>query len=78
MSRLAVPPAFRGRCVARFLIHEVEARARREGRSRVRLSVRLALKDHHDGYARLGCLFVAYGTHEGFASPTFLVLEKPL
>ncbi|MCP3101835.1 GNAT family N-acetyltransferase [Myxococcus sp. K15C18031901] len=78
LDRLSVLPAFRGRGAARALIHAVEARALREGRSRVRLSVRLALKDHHDLYARLGYFFVTWGTHEGFASPTFLVLEKGL
>ncbi|CAM3762692.1 hypothetical protein [Corallococcus soli] len=44
----------------------------------MRLSVRLALTSHHAWYGRQGYAFHAHGTHAGYTSPTFLVLEKVL
>lgn len=78
LDRLAVRPAFRGRGVARALVDAVESRAQALGHTRVRLSVRLALKDHHVYYARLGYQHHGYGTHPGYAAPTFVILEKTL
>lgn len=78
LDRLAVLPPFRGRGVARLLIEAVETRARQLGHTRVRLSVRLALEDHHVYYGRLGYQHHGYGTHEGYATPTFVILEKTL
>lgn len=78
LDRLAVLPAFRGRGVARALVEAVENRARQLGHTRVRLSVRLALKDHHVYYRRLGYQHHDYGTHSGYAAPTFVILEKVL
>ncbi|MFP2931317.1 GNAT family N-acetyltransferase [Pyxidicoccus sp. 3LG] len=78
LDRLAVLPPFRGRGVARALVDAVEARARALGALPVRLNVRLALEDHQAWYARLGYAFRSHGTHEGYASPTYVVLQKTL
>lgn len=78
LDRLAVLPPFRGQGVARSLMEAVEARARALGPTPVRLNVRLALKDHQDWYGRQGYAFHGYGTHAGYASPTFVVLQKTL
>jgi hypothetical protein len=42
----------------------------------VRLNVRLSLKALQDWYARQGYTFLSYGTHAGYAAPTFVVLQK--
>ncbi|MCP3141077.1 GNAT family N-acetyltransferase [Pyxidicoccus xibeiensis] len=76
LDRLAVLPPFRGQGVARALMEAVEARARALGPLPVRLNVRLALQEHQDWYARQGYTFRSHGTHEGYTSPTFVVLEK--
>ena len=48
------------------------------GLKRVTLSVRIALVENQVYYRKLGYDFVAYGTHEGYAEPTFMVLAKVL
>ncbi|HEX6289762.1 MAG TPA: GNAT family N-acetyltransferase [Herpetosiphonaceae bacterium] len=77
-SRLAVLSAYRGRGFARRLIVAVEDRSRVVGLSRVRLSVRLALPELRAAYERLGYTFLRYGTHEGYAEPTYVTLQKAL
>ena len=72
LDRLAVLPAHRGAGVARALMEAVEARAT----GPVRLSVRCALTEQQAYYARRGYTFHAYGTHAGYAQPTFRVLQK--
>lgn len=76
LDRLAVLPAFRGQGVARALMEAVETRARALGPTPVRLNVRLSLKGLHDWYGRQGYAFLSYGTHAGYAAPTFVVLQK--
>ena len=76
LDRLAVLPPFRGRGLARALVDAVEARAFALGAPAVRLNVRLALQDHQAYYARLGYAFLRHGTHEGYTSPTYVVMEK--
>jgi ribosomal protein S18 acetylase RimI-like enzyme len=72
LDRLAVLPEYRGAGVARRLMDEVEARAR----GPVRLSVRCSLAEQQAYYRRRGYVFLEYGTHAGYAEPTFLVLQK--
>jgi predicted N-acetyltransferase YhbS len=70
LDRLAVLPSHRGAGIARQLMDAAEARGP------VRLSVRCALAAQQAYYARRGYVFHAHGTHEGYAQPTFLVLQK--
>lgn len=72
LDRLAVLPAHRGAGVARELMDAVEAKAQ----GPVRLSVRWSLAAQQAYYARRGYVFHAYGTHSGYAQPTFVVLQK--
>ncbi len=78
LDRLAVLPPFRGQGVARALMEAVEARARALGPTPVRLNVRLTLRALQDWYARQGYTFHSYGTHAGYAAPTYVVLQKTL
>ena len=78
LDRLSVLPLHRHRGIGRLLIAAVEDVARTSGLARVRLSVRPVLDGNRGMYARLGYSFHAHGTHEGYASPTYLILEKTL
>lgn len=78
LGRLAVLPAFRRRGIGKTLIEYVEAHARAEGFSRVRLGVRLALPHLRARYERIGYQFVEAHTHAGYTEPTYVILEKTL
>lgn len=78
LARLAVLPAYRGRGIARSLLAAVEERAREAGLPSVQLSVRLQLAELRVAYERLGYRFLRYGTHAGYAAPTYVTLYKPL
>jgi predicted N-acetyltransferase YhbS len=77
LHRLAVLPAWRGRGIGRWLMAEVESRARPLGFDRVRLGVRLGLPEIRAWYERLGytCV-VSWERHAGYDAPTWMVLEK--
>jgi GNAT superfamily N-acetyltransferase len=77
-SRLAVPPAYRGRGIGQALIAYVEEQARRGNLGRVRLGVRLALPSLRAYYERLGYRPAEYRAHDGYAEPTYVILEKPV
>ena len=78
LSRLAVPPSYRGRGIGIALIQAAEERGKAMGLRAATLSVRLALLGQQAYYEKLGYRFVGYGTHEGFAKPTFIKMEKGL
>jgi ribosomal protein S18 acetylase RimI-like enzyme len=78
LGRLAVLPEYRGRGVGAALVAEVERRAREMGIARVRLGVRVALPHLRARYERLGYQVYEERTHEGFAEPTYLMMEKLL
>lgn len=78
LDRLAVLPDYRRCGIARSLIQSVEQHALRQGIAEVRLSVRLVLERQRALYEQLGYAFVSYGTHAGFAQPTFVTLGKRL
>jgi GNAT superfamily N-acetyltransferase len=77
-GRLSVHPDWRGQGVARRLIAAVEAEAARRGLPRVHLNARLTLLDNRRLFASCGYQDVALGTHDGYAAPTFVVMEKRL
>ena len=76
LGRLAVMPAHRGRGLGASLVAAVEDGARRGGRRRVRLGVRLALPQNQEFFKRLGYHEVGLESHPGFDEPTFAWLEK--
>jgi len=77
-GRLAVLPRYRGRGIAAALIEQVEARARESGLPRVRLGVRVALPRQRARYERLGYRVIEQRRHEGYAEPTYVIMEKLL
>lgn len=78
LGRLGVAPSIRGRGIGSALMDAVEARARAQSLTRVRLGVRVALADMRAVYERRGYAFVEAHTHEGFTEPTHVILEKAL
>lgn len=77
-SRLSVLPQFRNRGVARALIDHVESHARSNGAAGVRLGVRLQLEHLIVRYERLGYRITKVLTHDGYAEPTYVLMEKSL
>ena len=77
LAQLAVLPAYRGHGIARSLLAAVEERTRDAGLPSVQLSVRLQLAELRAAYERLGYRFLRYGTHAGYAAPTYVTLYKP-
>jgi len=77
-GRLAVPPAARGRGLARLLVAAVEADARRRGLAGVRLGVRIALAENQQLFAGLGYVEISRSAHPGFDHPTYITMRKAL
>ena len=78
LSRLAVLPRHRRRGVGRALVEYFEGRALALNAPCVRLGVRVALAQNRAYYERMGYRFVQAGAHEGYAEPTYLILEKTI
>jgi len=76
LSRLAVPPAYRRRGIGQALIAYVEDRAEGLSIGQVRLGVRIALRRLRAYYERLRYRPVEYCAHDGYAEPTYVILEK--
>jgi ribosomal protein S18 acetylase RimI-like enzyme len=77
-GRLAVLPAYRSRGIAGALIDYVEGRARELSLPRVRLGVRVALPRLRAQYERRGYRLIEERRHEGYAEPTYIIMEKVL
>jgi ribosomal protein S18 acetylase RimI-like enzyme len=77
-GRLAVRPDCRRRGIARALIAAAEAEAVRRGLRRVHLSTRLVLSDNRQLFASCGYAEGTLGTHDGYAAPTSIEMEKAL
>ena len=75
-GRLSVLPACRQHGVGLALVTYVEQQAKVLGARRVRLGVRIALQRLHVYYERLGYHVLGYETHEGYTTPTSVVMEK--
>ena len=75
-GRLAVLPAYRSRGIAGALIDYVEERARELSLPRVRLGVRVALPRLRAHYERRGYRLIEERRHEGYAEPTYVIMEK--
>jgi N-acetylglutamate synthase-like GNAT family acetyltransferase len=77
-GRLAVEPMERGIGVGRALVAAAEAEARRMGMDRLRVDVRLKLRDNRAFFRALGFVEGAERCHAGFSQPTYVELEKML
>lgn len=78
LGRLAVAPGWRRAGVARALIAMGEGVAREAGLPRVHVGVRLVLEANRRLFAALGYCETHLHSHEGFANPTWVEMEKPL
>jgi ribosomal protein S18 acetylase RimI-like enzyme len=76
--RLAVLPAYRRHGIGQALIAYVENRARELNVQVVRLGVRIALPRLRAFYERPGYHYVESRNHDGYALPTYDILEKTL
>ena len=77
-GRLAVDPAARGRGLARALVGEAEAEARRRALPKLHVRVRLQLAGNLALFASLGFREVGREAHAGYAEPTTAIMEKRL
>jgi N-acetylglutamate synthase-like GNAT family acetyltransferase len=77
-GRLAVEPMERGIGVGRALLAAAEALARQTGSDRLRVDVRLKLRDNRAFLRALGFKEGAERCHPGFSKPTFVEMEKIL
>ncbi|MDX1952107.1 MAG: GNAT family N-acetyltransferase [Verrucomicrobiota bacterium] len=78
LDRLSVLQKFRRQGVGSSLIRAVEQLAIREGYSAVRLGVRIALPATRAYYERLGFTWLEDCFHEGFQTPTYILMQKLL
>jgi predicted N-acetyltransferase YhbS len=78
ISRLSVLPNERCRGIGSALMDFAEAWARREGLERAYLGVRIVLTEQQAYYTRRGYRGIGEARHEGFAEPTYLLMEKML
>lgn len=77
-GRLSVEPDARGIGIGRALMAEAEMLARHMGAVRLRVDVRLALMRNRAFFRALGFVEGARRRHPGFASPTYVEMEKTL
>ena len=77
-GRLAVEPMERGIGAGRALMAAAEATARQMGSDRLRVDVRLKLRDNRAFFRALGFKEGAERCHPGFSRPTYVELEKTL
>lgn len=78
LGRLAVEPDCRRRGIARALLAEAEAEARRRGLNSLTLGTRLALTGNRRLFAAAGFIEVSLERHEGFSQPTWVAMERRL
>ncbi len=78
VKRLSVHPEWRRLGLARRLLAAAEAAARGQGLTVLRLSTRLVLQDNRRLFAACGFRETAQHAHAGYASPTFVDMEKRL
>ncbi|HEY3146782.1 MAG TPA: GNAT family N-acetyltransferase [Dongiaceae bacterium] len=77
-GRLSVDPSARGLGIGRRLMAEAESHASGMGAGQLRIDVRLALTENRAFFRALGFVEGSHRCHPGFASPTYVELEKTL
>ncbi len=78
IARLAVDPAWRRRGVARVLLAAAETAAEERRLPRLHLGTRIVLADNLALFRACGFAEIARHAHPGYASPTWVELEKRL
>jgi GNAT superfamily N-acetyltransferase len=78
VGRFGVVPEHRGAGIGVRLLEAAERRAPDYGFTRVRLNVRTALEGLRAYYQAHGYAPIAYHAHAGYASPTYVEMEKDL
>ncbi len=78
LGRLAVLPSYRRCGLGKALVQYVETLTRELRLSRVRLGVRTQLPENQAYYERQGYRVLEYRSHEGYAEPTYMIMEKEL
>jgi N-acetylglutamate synthase-like GNAT family acetyltransferase len=78
LFRLVVLPQYRLRGIGRSLIEHVEAKARSLNLPYVRLGERVALPRLRAYYDCMGYRYLESRTHPGYASPTYVILQKDI
>ena len=78
VGKLAVDSAFRGRGLARRLMHAAEAIARAHVRPFVELQTRIELTGNHAAFAALGFAKVNEYAHPGYSRPTSITMRKAM
>lgn len=78
VSRLSVAPEWRGRGIAVRLLAAAEEAAQVKGLPRLHLGTRLALEGNRRLFARLGFREIAFHAHPGYATPTWVEMEKQI
>jgi GNAT superfamily N-acetyltransferase len=78
VGRFGVVPECRGTGIGAMLLEAAERRAAYYGFTRVRLNVRIALEGLRAYYEAHGYAAIAYHAHAGYASPTYVEMEKEL
>jgi GNAT superfamily N-acetyltransferase len=76
--RLAVPPAWRRRGIARLLMAAAEMEGRRRALPRLHVGTRLALYGNRVLFAAIGFVETGRHSHPGYDRPTWVALEKRL
>jgi GNAT superfamily N-acetyltransferase len=78
LGKLAVDPRFQGKGLAKTLLKQAEELARRAGFETLELQVRKELEGNHAFFSAQGFVKRAEGAHEGYARPTWLMMQKQL
>jgi ribosomal protein S18 acetylase RimI-like enzyme len=78
IDRLAVLPEFRRQGLGKLLMEEIERRSIDVGIWTLSLSVRIELTDQQNYYKNMGYEILSYEAHEGFETPTYVVMKKKL
>jgi ribosomal protein S18 acetylase RimI-like enzyme len=78
LGKLAVEPGQTRQGLARRLITQAELRARALGLPALELQTRVELTENHATFRALGFTEVARSAHQGYTSPTSIILRKPV